>query len=433
MIQQNPIPQTSPQAGHESIAEGAVIHAPPTPRTRFVWVTLFMMVGIGVFAALFLTGYVPLAKREAALQVDSDKVAAQMPRVGVVKPHRAPATSDLILPGTVQAFQETSIYARATGTLTKWLVDIGDEVKQGQLLAEIDIPEIDQQMHQSEASLAQTKARLNSAQAQTALAESTLKRYEGVTRPGGISEQDLAEKKAAASAGRSAVKVAEADIMAAEANFKRLSELKSFSRIVAPFAGTVTARNTEAGTEVMAGSSKGEGLFKIAQTDPERVFVHVPQMYAPAVKPGQEALLLIREYPNRKFVGRVARTAKEIDPATRTLLTEIEVPNKDGALLTGMYTQVKLAVARENPPLLVPEPALLVSAAGTQIAVIRGDNKIHFQDVELDVDYGNEIGVASGLTADDWVVANPGQRITEGGQVEITYPQVEEKKADEKK
>ena len=190
----------------------------------------------------------------------------------------------------------------------------------------------------------------------------------------------------------------------------------------APFPGTITARNVEIGQLLTNGNGVSQSLFHIAETNPVRVFVNVPQIYSPGVKVGLEADLVVREMPGRKFVGKVTRTARAIDPATRTLLTEIQVPNDDHALLTGSYVQVRMNVARDNPPLLIPAAALVFNADGTRVAVLDSSQHVHFQPVEVDGDFGSDVGIASGLKVDDRIVANPGARLSDGIAVQADEP-----------
>jgi RND family efflux transporter MFP subunit len=210
---------------------------------------------------------------------------------------------------------------------------------------------------------------------------------------------------------------AKADVKAGEANVQRLKDLLEFAKVYAAYDGTITARNIESGYLVSSGNTAAQSLFRLAKTDPVRVFVHVPQMYAVGVKPGLTADILVRELPDRKFVGTVTRTARAIDPATRTLLTEIQVPNPDHALLTGSYVQVRMNIERETPPLLVPASALVVNSNGATVALVDGSQQVHFRPVTVEGDFGADVGISQGLTTNDLVVTNPGERLTDGARV----------------
>jgi RND family efflux transporter MFP subunit len=332
---------------------------------------------------------------------------------------RAPGAPTLIatLPGDVQAMEETEIYPRTTGYLKKWHVDIGDHVEAGKLLAEIDAPEIMQQLSRSRATLDQLVAKAATAESTMNLAEITLKRNRSLP-PGAISKQEIDESNAAAITARAAFKATEADIVAGQAEVQRYTELDSFSKITAPFAGTITARNIEIGQLVSAGSTTGQSLFRLAKTNPLRVYVNVPQIDAPGVKEDMPAKILVREQPGKPFPGTVSRTAKALDPITRTLRTEVLVPNDDGRLMVGSYVQVELEITRQHPPLLVPASALIFNASGMRVAVLDAENKVHFADVDVLGDYGTMIGVARGLEPTQRVVTNPGDRLAEGIKVQ---------------
>lgn len=416
---------------------------------HFGWVVLALLLGGAALAGLFYLGWKPRQERLAALKQEAEEASHAMPRVIVKQPERAAPTTEILLPGEVQPERETAIYARTAGYLKHWTVDIGDSVSEGQLLAEIDSPEIDMQLEQSRAALKQqeaaleqakanietTTAQLGTATASAELAEITNKRYQSMKGTDAVTEQDLSEKetalktaKAAVSAAKAAIVaaqaaegVARANIVVAKADVKRLEVLKSFEQIHAPFAGTITERATETGALITAGSATAgaQPLFRVANSDPVRLFVDVPQVYALSIHAGQEAHLVLRELPNAEISGKVTRTTKSIDRAARTLRIEVEVPNKDGRLLPGMYAQVKLTAAHQAPRLVLPGSALVVNSTGTQLALVR-DGKIHYQNVTLDGDYGTSFGVVAGLSESDLVVTNPSERLTEGAAVSVS-------------
>ena len=395
---------------------------PAPPRPNFFLLLLLLLLAAGAVAGAFLFGWFPKVRQESALLTESERIKNAIPRVTLVHARQSEAVQSLMLPGDVQALEETTVYARTSGYLKRWLVDIGDEVKAGQLLAEIDIPEINDELRQAVATLGQLKAKLLTAEANNNLAQTTLRRYITLATTNAISKQELDERQAAADTAESTVTAAKADVVGGEAALQRLTTLQSFSHVYAPFPGTITARSVEVGQLVSAGNGAGQALFHIADTNPVRVFVNVPQVYGPGVKTGLRAQLQVRELPAHKFIGVVTRTAGAIDPASRTLLTEIQVPNDDHALLVGSYVQVKMDIARENPPLLIPPAALVINADGTRVATVDANHRVHFKPVEVAGDYGSDVGVSSGLTAADLIVANPGERISEGCLVQIDEP-----------
>ncbi|HLX63486.1 MAG TPA: efflux RND transporter periplasmic adaptor subunit [Planctomycetota bacterium] len=439
------------------LSRNANAHAPESIDTRdaarrphFAWVLFGLVVVGAVFGVLFLSGWRPMERRQSALLVNAEAVKNATPRVAVVSPKRLSTENELLLPSDVQAVRETDLYARTSGYLKRWLVDMGDKVKEGQLLAEIESPEVDMQLmqakaaldqskavlEQSKAALEQSKAQVGTAKATEELAEITMKRYVGLRGTNSVNEEMISEKEAdfkanhartlaaqaAVAAADKLVGVSAANIEMAQAAVNRLDVLKSFEKVTAPFDGIITARQTENGALVNAGSGTGATpLFSISATDIVRVYVDVPQTVAPSIKEGQTVELLVREFPGKKYSGKVTRTTRSIDRASRTMRTEVQVANANGDLLKGMYTQVKLSVARAHAPVLLPSSALVVNASGTQVAVVR-DGKVHFQPVELDGDYGANFGVSSGLTESDSVIANPGERLAEGMAVTVSQP-----------
>ena len=459
-LAQQPPAQTHPQAEpHAEPHAGEIGHRADAKRPGIGWILVMLIVGLGVLAVLFYTGWAPSEKRQTALLQAAEQVKAAPVRVAVTTPKLADPVSKLILPGEVQAERETTIYARTAGYLKSWKYDIGDHVKAGALLAEIDSPDVDIQLEQSKAalkqseavvsqtetSLAQAKAVKEQAIAQLGTTKARLesatdlhKRYESLRGSGSLNEEMIIEKnadfKAAKSASetanaavataqaaidsaQSAIGVAKANAEIAQVAVKRLEIMKSFEQVTAPFDGIITARRTEVGALISNGSGSGaQELFRLAKTDVVRVYIDVPQTSAPAVKEGQVVQLLLREYPKGNFIGKVSRTTGSIDSTSRTLRTEVLVPNPTGELMAGMYGQVNLSVHNQAPALLLPGSALIVNAQGTQVAVVR-DGKVHFQPIVVDTDFGASIGVRSGLMENDTVIANPSERLLEGIQV----------------
>jgi RND family efflux transporter MFP subunit len=297
-----------------------------------------------------------------------------------------------------------------------WLVDIGDRVAAGQTLAIIDAPEVDQELRQAVAAEAQSKAVVLQSKTQLELARTTSQRWAALRPSGVVSQQDVDQRQATFDAQQSNLSAMEAAVLSSHANVMRLRELEGFANVVAPFAGVVTARTTENGQLVVAGTSNGQPLFKVAEVDVIRVFINVPQLYASAIRVGQEVPTQIREFPGRSFTGRVTRTANALDPNTRTLLTEVHIKNDGGELMAGMYAEVTLQVERTSAPLLVPSTALLIDASGTRVATV-ANGELHWRKIVIDADLGAELAVASGISEGDELAKNASDRLVEGMKV----------------
>ena len=314
---------------------------------------------------------------------------------------------EIELPGSLNAFEEAPIYARINGYLTNWLTDIGTHVNEGQLLAEIDSPEVDQELNQSRAALAQAKANLE-------IARTSAARWQDLLKSDAVAKQDTDEKVATWHAR-------EADVQAAEANVQRLAELDRFKKLVAPFSGIITVRNVDVGTLITSGSARE--IFRLARIDPLRVYINLPQAYSQAVKPGDEATLSLTEMPGEKFTGRVVRTAGAIDPASRTLLTEVQVPNHDGKLFSGAHAMVRLSLASPGVPVVVPVNALLFrNDKGMQAGVVESNGIVRLADLTVGRDYGTSVEIVHGLAETDDVIINPSDSLESGMQVRIAKP-----------
>jgi RND family efflux transporter MFP subunit len=301
---------------------------------------------------------------------------------------------------------ESPIYARTNGYLKKWYFDIGSRVNKGALLAEIDAPELDQQ-------LSQAKADLGTAQANENLSQITATRYTDLLKTDGVSRQEVDNATGDLAAKR-------ATVQSSAANVRRLEELESFKRVYAPFSGVITRRNVDIGTLINAGNGGvSQQLFFLAQTDPMRVFVNVPETYSSHIRPGLGAYLELTQYPGRKFQGKVVRTAEAIDPAARTLLTEVDVPNKTGELLPGGYAQVVLQVKTPGERVVVPVNSLLFRSEGLRAVVVGSDDRAHLQPLVIGRDYGNTLEVLSGLKPDQWIVLNPPDSLEDGQVVKV--------------
>ena len=381
--------------------------------------------------ALLLIGYLPRRERLRALVIASEREKHSLPVVNTVRVRRAASTSELVLPGDVQAITDAPIYARADGYVRRRYVDIGDRVKEGQILAEIETPDLDQQVRQARASLLQARSALAQAEANLVqakstehLAQLTVERWNVLVARGVLARQDGDQKQAdyaVAVASRKAqeanVNAAQSNVSAAEASLARLVDLQGFEKITAPFSGLVTVRNFDVGALVASGGVSGRELFHMAQIEVVRIFVDVPQSNAPFIYKGLAARVTVQQLPSRTFAGKVTRTSESLDPNTRTLRTEVDVPNPASSLLPGMYAQVTLRSVSAEPPLLVPGDALVARANGIRVAVLGDDGVVHFQKVSVGRDYGTETEVLAGLQGGEQVIINPTDDVREGAQV----------------
>ena len=312
------------------------------------------------------------------------------------------AGQTLALPGTLQGYVQSPIAARASGYLKRWHKDIGSVVKKGDLLAEIDAPEIDQQLSQAVAARQQAAASLQ-------LATSTMARWEALRKKDAVSQQELDERRSAAAQAR-------ANLAAAEANVERLRQTQGFKRVVAPFAGVITRRNVDTGDLIDAGGGAGRTMFVLSQTDPLRVYVNVPQTYAQRVKPGQEVNVTQSELLGQVFKGKVARTSAAIDPSTRTMQIEVTLPNREGLLMPGAYVQVSLPL-QASKVLTIPTNALMIRGKGMSVAVVDAQGRITLKPVKIGRNYGVNLEVLEGVTTEDEVVLNPSDSVNDGDQV----------------
>ena len=343
-----------------------------------------------------------------ALTAWAAEPAPRRSTVNVVVAHKASAAIELVLPASLQALQEAAIYARTTGYLSKFMVDIGDSVKTGQTLALIDTPEVDQQLASAQASLLQ-------AQANATLAEATAKRWRSLGEQKAVSSQDVEEKTAAASASAAAAQAAAAEV-------SRLTQLKGFATVVAPFDGVVSARGADVGTLITTDTNRPL-LFRITQQGVLRVYASIPQIYMRDVKTGLDVDVLVREFPEHAFTGRVTRIAGALDPQSRTLQVEVQIPNDQGELLPGMFAQLRFKLTPTQPPLLVPSNASIIRADGNLLAVVDAQNTVHLQKVRFGRDYGSQIEILSGIAEGALVVANPSDALYEGQVVEPLKPE----------
>jgi membrane fusion protein, multidrug efflux system len=388
------------------------------------------LVVVLLFAGAFVARLIPdiMHRRELAAKADQEENAA--PVVDVTLPEPQPSEVDLSLPADVKAWAQTAIYARVDGYLKHWLFDINAHVQTGQLLAEIEAPDTDAQLNEAIASLQQAKASAISAESNDELAQATFERYHGLLSTGGVTQQDLDTRQSAAAQADASKAAADAAVKSAEATVERLQAQKGFERIIAPFSGTITVRNYDTGARISASSTNpGQEMFDIADTETLRVFVNVPQGYVNLVQIGQPVYLMVSNYPGRKFVGYVARSSGVIDPSSRTLYTELDFDNHNHELWAGMYGTVHIGVHNPNPTLTVPTTAMMFEADGTLLAVVDDDNKVHFQKVTVGQDFGTRLEILNGLSKNEKVVTNPGERIQDGSPVQITTSNQSEKPA----
>ena len=377
---------------------------PAKPRTAM------LIVGVVLFV-LLLAGGVTLLKRardERVLAKETERNS--VPSVAVIHPKAEKPDQELVLPGSLQAYEESPIYARTNGYLVRWYKDIGSRVQQGELLAKIDTPEIDQE-------LLQTRAARQQVEAQLELARTSDERWQSLRQTDSVSQQEADQQS-------SIYQQSKANLAAADANVRRLEQLESFKNVYAPFSGVLTKRNVDPGALINAGAG-GRELFDIAKVDPLRVYVSVPQAYAQNIKIGMKAQVTLQEFPGQTFQGSVARTAEAIDMATRTLLTEVDVPNKKRRLLPGSFGEVHFSVDSDANKVTVPINAMLFRAEGARVAVVGADGKVQLRPVSIGRDYGATLEILDGLSVDEQLIVNPSDSLEEGQQVRVVTPDQE--------
>jgi len=427
------------------------------PKSRTTW---SLLIGFVLLVALVVIGVMPRLRQNAELVAASTAPDFGLISVSVVPPRRADGPTDLVLPSNIQAIEEAALYARTSGYVRERYVDIGDRVAAGKILAQIDTPELDQELSQARAALAQTRSGLAQAQASFTQAQANLTqsragldqsraneefagatsgRFTRLERAELVAHQDADEKRTAFTAARAAtaaalanvdamqanlgaleasVGAARANVAASEANVQRLMALQSFQKLEAPFAGIITARGIDRGALISSGSGSGASpLFRIAHVENLRVFVNVPQTFVRSIVPGQEAQILVPEYPQRAFLGRIASTAGALDPTSRTLLTEVRLRNADLALMPGMYAQVKFSVVPADAVWVVPATALIARAAGPQVVDVRPDGTVRYLSVQLGRDLGQSVEIVAGLTGQERLVVSPPDGLKEGMRV----------------
>jgi multidrug efflux system membrane fusion protein len=372
---------------------------PPAPPRKAL-----MLIGL-VLLLLLVGGLATMLARMHSSRVLADETEREsIPTVAVVHPTAEKPDEELVLPGSLQAYEESPVYARTNGYLLRWYKDMGSRATQGELLADIDTPEIDQELMQVRANRQQIVAAMD-------LAKINADRYVSLRKTDSVSQQESDQQS-------SGYQQAKANLDAADATVRRLEQLESFKHVYAPFSGVLTKRNVDPGALINAGGT-GKELFDIAKVDPLRVYVSVPQNYAPAIKNGMEAWVTLQELPGEKFKGTVARTAESIDPTTRTLLTEVDVPNRDGRLLPGSFGEVHFRTGINAQKITIPVNAMLFRQEGPRVAVVGSDGKVHLKPIVIGKDYGATLEILGGVEIGDRVIINPADSMEEGQQVNV--------------
>jgi RND family efflux transporter MFP subunit len=364
---------------------------------------LIIIVLLAIAAVIVIAGVVPRFKARAALKTETRELA--IPTVAVLQPKLGDPRSEVVLPGNMQAFTDSPIYARTNGYLKAWYHDIGSRVKKGDLLAVIESPEVDQQLDQA-------RADLNTAEANYALARTTAERYKNLLKSGSVAKQDVDNAEGDFQAKTAAV-------ASAQANVKRLQELQSFEKVYAPFDGVITARNTDVGHLINSGAgSPATELFHISAIRKLRVYVNVPQQYSASARPGLPAAITVPEFPGRRFSGTLVRTSDSIDAASRTLLAEVDVDNPDGELLPGAYAEVHFQIPNAARALILPVSSLIFRSQGLQIGTVQNGHAV-LKNITLGRDFGNEVEVIAGLNPSDNVIVNPPDSLVTGELVRV--------------
>jgi RND family efflux transporter MFP subunit len=387
-----------------------------------------------VVAAAIIAGLLPRLSRQKGLLAASETLKELRPVVIASAARLAPAKDSIDLPGDLQAMVESPIFARADGYLKSRKVDIGDRVKAGQLMAEIETPELDQQIAQSRATLAQSQAALRElgaditlSRANLNLSKVTLDRWDRLSTKGVVAKQELDQKQADFDVKKAQTERAEASLATAQetvhasaANVKRLEEMKGFASVAAPFDGIVTTRNVDIGTLINAGNAGvSKEMFRVARITPLRIFVNVPQTYVEEIHNGQAAELRVQERPGQIFPARITNISNSLDATSRAMLVILETPNPTGALYPGMYAQVRFAGAKLRPLLRVPGDTVMLTTDGPRLAVVGADHVVHFRSVTLGEDLGAEVEILSGLRPGELVISNPADSVQEGATVEV--------------
>ena len=393
------------QSRHQASGIEQPPEVPPAPPRRAL-----MIVGVLLLVLLIAGGFTlwDHVSHERALAKETERET--VPTVALVYPQSEKPDEDLVLPGSLQAYEESPIYARTSGYLVRWYKDIGSRVTKGELLAKIDTPEVDQELNQTRAARQQIVAQME-------LAKISADRWQNLRKTDSVSAQEADQYD-------SGYKQSQANLAAADANVRRLEQLEGFKDVYAPFSGVLTKRNVDPGALINAGAgAAGRELFDLARVDPLRVYTSVPQAYAPFIKVGAQTAVSLQEFPGQKFVGKVVRTAEAIDPATRTLLTEVDVPNKDGRLLPGSFGEVHFAVGSGVNKVTIPVNAMLFRAEGPRVAVVGSGGKVELRPINIGRDYGTTLEILGGVLPTDQIVVNPADSLEDGQRVNVVQPE----------
>jgi multidrug efflux pump subunit AcrA (membrane-fusion protein) len=457
-ISQSGLDKRQPKPAKQPMVEGEELRK----KRRFKRV-LVALIGLVLIAGLLVAAILPRIARQKKITAAAQAIQDASPTVNVITAQQAPASSELELPGNIEAIQVAAVSAQTSGYLKRWYVDIGDRVQAGQLLAEIDTPEVDQELEQARSTLVQASAGLSQAEANLSQAVTNMdfarvsyERWKTLAEQHVVSDQDRDQMQAAYNAAKATVdamqasiNVAKATIAANEANVRRFLKLQGFKKVFAPFMGIITARNVEVGSLVNAGggtsasattgttassattpgsgttptgtgaAAASGGLFQIARIDTLRIFISVPQTFVNSIKPEQTTQIAVKEFPQQKFTGRVARTANALDPASRTLLTEVQTTNPDYKLLPGMYATVTFGVAQAEPQMRIPATALVIRADGPQVVTVTEDQKAHYQKVVIGRDYGGTLDIISGIEPGATLILNVPDDLQDGESVRV--------------
>ncbi len=405
---------------------------PPPARPRTLRVVVLLVLAVLIVAGVVFWGINARIQTAAAVKETTQELA--VPTVSVIHPKPGAMKDDVVLPGNVQAFTDSPIYARSSGYLKQWNVDIGGHVKAGQVLATIEAPEVDQQVTQAKATLQQTRASLDQAianqqqgKANEEIARVTAERWQNLVKKGAVSRQENDQYQAQYQAQvanlnalEQAIAAARSNIAAAEANLGRLQEMQNYETVKAPFDGIITARNIDVGALINAGNGgAAQELFHMAATAKLRVYVSVPQADSRAAVPGLKSYLTLAEFPGRRFPGELVRTSGAIDQATRTLLTEVDVDNASGELRPGAYAEVHLLIPEGSRSLILPVSVLMFRSEGLRVGVVRNGKQAELVPVVLGKDYGNQVEIVTGLNENDLVIANPPDSLASGATVQV--------------
>jgi RND family efflux transporter MFP subunit len=397
------------------------------PKMSGRWILLGLSLIAVLLVILLVTATLPRIRQKNKLADAADAAVSSIPQVAVAIARSQGANAEQTLPGNSQAYREAALYPRTNGYLKEWLVDIGDRVAKDQLIAVIAAPDLDDQLDQAKANLEQARATLKLNEANAALAETIMERYLATEKltVGAVAQLQIDEQRASVQTSKASVVAAQASVGVNEASVQMYTDLQGFEKIVAPFAGVITARNVDPGALVTADNpSATRELFHLMQTDPLRVFVDVPQVFSTGIKVGQTADVYRPEEPSKVFHGKVSRTANALDPNTRTLLTQIDVPNPDDALRPGMYLLVKFVAERSAPAIMIPSAALVIrdTTGQQEVAVLDAKNTVQYRKVQLGRDYGAEVEVMAGLQGGETIVVHPGDALAEGKVVQPISP-----------